>query len=249
MFKFNFLRVLWVLNLPILLLILPQAIFVKRNTLRLPAAIGPREQILDQQKFQTGSPLQLLHWGESTVDGVGVAETHMGFTAQIATSLHLQLKRNVHYVIHGHNGLKLGQLIDQLPQANNWDLAIITMGVNDCKGLTSLKLWRKQLASCIQILRQQQAGPIFFTQVPPMGKFPALPQPLKYLLGIRSTLLNMVLQDVCDAHKNVFLLHTTLNIEPGMMAEDGFHPSALGYQNWAQQITPNIVRVVDNQII
>lgn len=244
MYKFTFFKLLWVLNLPILLLILPQAILVKRNTLRLPPASGPRQQILDHQGDASGRPLQLQHWGESTVDGVGVSHTHLGFTAQIATSIQQQLKRSVHYVISGQNGLTLKQLVAQLPSTSHWDLAIITMGVNDSKGLTSLKQWRKQLEHCIQLLREQQAGPIFFTQVPPMEQFPALPHPLKYLLGLRSSLLNMVLQQVCDTQQNVFLLQASLNIEPDMMAEDGFHPSARGYKNWAEQITPDITKVI-----
>ena len=246
MLRLHLLKILWVCSLPLLILFLPQAIGVKRKTIRLPSASGPREQLLTHPSAQTAQPLMLLHYGESTVDGVGVADTRMGFTAQIATSLQPQINRSIRYVIRGQNGIKLKALVEQLPiQTQHWDVAIITMGVNDCKGLTPITQWRKQLEACISILQQQQSGPIFFTQVPPMAQFPALPAPLKYLLGLRSYVLNLVIQQVCQAHNNVYLLHGDLNIEPGMMAEDGFHPSEKGYKDWAKQITPSIAGIIN----
>jgi len=30
------------------------------------------------------------------------------------------------------------------------------------------------------------------------------------------------------------------DFSPQLMAEDGYHPSALGYQTWAQALTPKI---------
>ena len=62
------LRISWLLSLPMLILILPQALYIKKTTLRLSEAAGPKRGLLSGH----GPNLRLLHVGESTVAGVGV---------------------------------------------------------------------------------------------------------------------------------------------------------------------------------
>jgi lysophospholipase L1-like esterase len=237
--KFLALRTAWLLLLPLLILMLPQAIYVKKRTLRLPEAKGPRKGTIGGD----GCALRILHVGESTVAGVGVTDIKKGFTAYLAASIHQQSKRPVKWQVLGVNGIRLNALLMQLQQQPlaKCDIAVVTMGVNDTTKFTPLNKWRQQLHLTIKRLLSVTQGRIIFTQVPAMEKFPALPAPLKYLLGLRAQLLDMELQRVCNEYENVHYVLSTPNIEPQFMAKDGYHPSEEGYQEWAHSISPSIL--------
>ena len=92
---------------------------------------------------------------------------------------------------------------------------------------------------------------IVFTALPPIHSFPALPQPLRALLGLRALLLNQVLEQCVVNWANTEVLYVpALEVtgsvqgvqQSGLMAEDGFHPSAEGYQLWAQHALERLKR-------
>lgn len=234
------LKSIWLASFPFMPLVLPQALYVKRSTLRLPEAMGPRT-FNDPQS----APLSLLHVGESTVAGVGVNEIKQGFTHHLAQSLayHKNIDVNdVAYHVCGENGIRLDALNDHISDLpNGFDVALVTMGVNDCSKFTSLKKWHNNIHTCIKALKQKTHGPIFFTQVPPMADFPALPFPIKNILGLRATLLDKELQKICLNYDQVYHLNIDVPLEDNMMARDGYHPSAKGYKTWAQLIAPSIL--------
>lgn len=243
------LRLLWLtICLPLFVVFLPQAIYVKRTTLRLPEAQG---QPFSQDNKENAT--HLLHVGESTVAGVGVTTLTTGLTSNIAKTLSARLNRPTSWSVFGENGIRMKGLIqalpsaiDKLPKSNEFDLVIITMGVNDSTKFTSIKQWRTSLAESVTILGPMTHGPIYFTQVPPLSQFPALPSPLRNLLGVRSKILDNELKAFCNEHKNVHYVGSEVQVDREMMAEDGYHPSELGYQQWADQIAGQIEQIQFN---
>jgi len=233
------LRISWLLSLPILVLIFPQALYIKKITMRLSEAAGPKNGLLSGQEPN----LRLLHVGESTVAGVGVENIETGLTVNVAKELNAKSKREIEWQIHGVNGIKLSELLNSLKNnpPKDCDIALITMGVNDTTKLTSLGKWKSQINQTIKLLKPLTQGAIIFTQVPPMIQFPALPAPLKYFLGLRSTLLDLVLKQACQKHSQVYYVSSKPKVEPDFMAEDGYHPSAQGYSEWAKSISPKIL--------
>jgi lysophospholipase L1-like esterase len=244
------LRIIWVtMCLPLLVIFLPLAVYVKRTTIRLPEAEGKRSNQLDDE-----NAIRLLHIGESTVAGVGVKSIASGFTVKIASTISAHTNTSVTWSAFGENGIRLHELNARLPeeieklaancsrsaQNKDYDLAIVTMGVNDSTKFTSVKQCRSALIDTIKILKANTDGPIYFTQVPPLWQFPALPSPLKQLLGIRSLILDNELKAFCNQNNNVYYVGSKMNVEKEMMAIDGYHPSELGYQQWAEQITDQI---------
>jgi lysophospholipase L1-like esterase len=253
------LRVIWLLLcLPLFVLFIPQALYVKRTTIRLPDAdgkpFGKTNTIISSKDDKTSNNdlIRLLHVGESTVAGVGVEHLKSGFTVNLAASLSEDMGRQVFWSLFGENGIRVSELKQKLTAQleqlntlkllgeNQYELAVVTMGVNDSTKFTSVKQWRTSLEQSIKLIRYATKGPIFFTQVPPLAQFPALPAPLKYLLGLRSTILDTELKQLCDQSEGVFYLGSSLQVAPEMMAIDGYHPSELGYQHWARQISPLI---------
>jgi len=238
-FKIRALQTLWWLSSPVLLLSLPQAIYVKKTALRLPEAQGDRSFTFGKAD---STPIHLVHFGESTVAGVGVEHVSQGFTHQLAKSLNgLQPNTQIMCNVIGENGIRF-EALNQHIKNFNYDvgIAVVTMGVNDTTGLSSLSKWRDNIQLAIQTLKTKGARHIFFTHVPPMAQFPALPSPLRHLLGLRATLLNAQLKAICRETDNVHYLHSELDVEAQYMAKDGYHPSEMGYQEWAKQIAPQM---------
>jgi lysophospholipase L1-like esterase len=236
------LQVSWYVLTPIFVLCIPQALYVKRTALRLPEAKGEKRLAHGEQY----SPLTFLHFGESTVAGVGVNQLNKGLSAQLCSEIHHQLLHSdnvrVECKVTGQNGIRFHELNELIKQnTDSADFAIVTMGVNDTTALTSVKAWRQEILQCIRQMNHLGIPHVFFTQVPPMEQFPALPIPLKYLLGLRAHILNIELRRLCQQAASCHYVGSKLLVEKEMMAEDGYHPSELGYQAWAKQITPQIL--------
>ncbi len=233
------LRMGWLVSLPLMILILPQALFVKKTTIRLKEAQGASHGETEGK----APSIRLLHLGESTVAGVGVKDIQQGFTANLAYSMSQKTNQQIHWQALGVNGVCLRDLLTLIEQQplKPCDVALVSMGVNDTTKFTSIKNWRTQINSTIAQLLTITQGPVVFTQVPAMMQFPALPAPLKYFLGLRSTILNRELKQICKQYPRVHFVASLPAITPLLMAEDGYHPNAQGYKEWAYDISPKIL--------
>jgi len=223
--------------IPLLPLIVFQGKQVKAKTLRLPHAEG------NTSANHSLADFSLLHLGESTVAGVGVTRLDQGLTQAITHHIQHISKLTIDWHILAKNGAKLAQLNQLNSPIMPPHLLIITLGVNDTTGLTSLAHWRKQLSFCVQ----RFAGPdthVFFTQVPNMAQFPALPAPLSWFLGCRSQMLDHELKTLC-ADCNWHHIKASLPIEEKWMAPDGYHPNKAGYQIWGEQIAETILKTLN----
>ncbi|WP_321350846.1 SGNH/GDSL hydrolase family protein [Halopseudomonas oceani] len=218
-------------------LLLPQAIWVKRTALRLPDAQQPWQGLVTAPDGSSDRPLKLLLVGESTVAGVGVERQEQALTGQLASQLAQQFGRPVQWQAAGRNGAVAADCLqDLLPPAleQRWDIALIVLGVNDTTHLTSRPRWRRTLQCLIEQLGRC-SGQVMLTEVPPLGHFRALPQPLRGWFGLRAGLMDADLRRVahsCGAR----YLSLDMPFEPGYLARDGYHPSAAGYQQWAAGI-------------
>ena len=86
---------------------------------------------------------------------------------------------------------------------------------------------------------------IIISGYPPVGKFPALPHPLRWFLGKQSRHFDRELQKLAEAENCDYL---NLNLEDGdmsYMATDGFHPSKVVYSIWGEMIAETIRRPGD----
>lgn len=138
-----------------------------------------------------------------------------------------------------------------------FDVAVISIGVNDITGFTSLRKWRCNLKQIIEILKARfQCRFIVFTALPPMHEFPALPQPLRWVLGQKAKYLNAALLKLVNNYHGVNVLTLTLNpIDNSQsnnthnyMAEDGFHPQVAGYQLWSNAVVKLVNEELDELV-
>jgi lysophospholipase L1-like esterase len=163
-------------------------------------------------------------------------------TAQTAGALQAKLAQTVGWRCVGWNGVRLADILtefQQLPVAR-FDAIIVSIGVNDVTGLTSLLRWSQQVLDLVVKLKQRYQVPVYFCAVPPMHLFTALPQPLRFVLGIRARLLNKVLARTAAAVDNLYFVSPQISTDQTFLAEDGYHPSVAGYNYLGQQLADAI---------
>lgn len=248
--KIIFLHFVHLLLSPLYLIALPQGLQLKKHSIRLPEAQGPRQMFLKreiQSSEEDAEPLKLLYLGESPAAGVGVDDIQQAVSAQVAFKL-APLQQNIEWQLLAENGIRMKELRLKLQQSKiqQTDLCIISMGVNDCSKLTSAKQWRTQVLGLITDLKCKGCQHIFFTAAPPMQDFPLLPAPLSWIMGYRAYVLNQVLKGICQQGEAHFL-DITGTLEPDLMAHDGYHPNEKGAELWAESISQQVIPFLQKQ--
>ncbi|WP_296271668.1 SGNH/GDSL hydrolase family protein [Pseudomonas sp. UBA6323] len=237
----------WLATLPLLPLALPLALHTRRTALRLPVAQGEPSGIA--AAHLPGEPFRLLLIGESTVAGVGVTRFDQSLASCLAATLAERLGRPVRWRACGENGITVAQAHERLLPlglAEPADLALLVFGVNDTTGLTASRRWLQALTAMADALAARGCL-VAFSAVPPLQHFSALPWLLRQLMGWRARLLDGELQNLAQ---RLGAMHCALELpfEAHYLAEDGYHPSALGYRQWAaglaERLTPFLQRPV-----
>ena len=231
---------LYSLLLALLPLILWQGKRTRDNTPRLPEASGERFGAIAGK----GEPLRVLILGESTAVGVGVDRIEQGLVGHFVRAYSRQTGRPVNWELIGQNGATVAELRGILAQAKvpAFEIAILAIGVNDAKALHSPQRWQCDLGGILKDLSlKQPSAKLFVSAMPPLGLFPALPQPLRFLLGLQADRLRLSSQQLIDSLPHVRHLHPDFSVAPGLFASDGFHPSEAGYERWARNLVDALV--------
>lgn len=222
--------------LPLLPLLLAQGRRARRMTPRLPEAGGATEGCAGRKL--RGSPLRLLCLGESPVAGVGVQSHEEAITGCLGAALSQHLQRPVAWAAVGRNGVTVDEATRELlplvpPQPV--DLALVAFGVNDTTAFRRVDQWRRDVLALLDAL-QSRCNPrlILLSGVPPVGRFPALPQPLRAVMGMKAAALDRTLAALAQMRPATVYVPLQLDTrDPALMAHDGYHPSAAGCSAWA----------------
>jgi lysophospholipase L1-like esterase len=223
--------------IPLLPLLYVQGRIVRRRTPKVPEAIGP-----SSGRVQGGEPpLRLVVIGESTVAGVGAPTHAEALTGQLAVAIARKRQRAVQWQALGRSGISARDALDLLvPELNQTqaDWVVLALGVNDVLRFRPPASWQRDLHRLIDALRQKLGMvPIILAPVPQMQHFPALPQPLRYILGLWARWLDQAARALAGQLPRV--VHVPFALAPtakGFYCIDGFHPSIYGYAAWAEQL-------------
>jgi lysophospholipase L1-like esterase len=210
-------------------LLIAQAVRVRRNVVRLDEPPGARFGCEG-----VGAPLRLLIAGDSAAAGVGARTQEEALSGQLVAALRQTCR--VHWKLVAQTGHTVRHVIGQLRALapERFDVAIMSIGVNDATGRTRSAQWVEWQATLIELLKVKfDVAHILLSSLPPMQVFPALPQPLRWYLGMRAGQLNSMLQAIAEADACCEFLQIDFPFEPGYMAADGFHPAAPAYSAWA----------------
>ena len=182
-----------------------QGIYLKKVVLRLPSPTDAPFGVLQG----SGRKLEILGLGESPMAGVGIAKHLETLTGLTAVRLNQLMDRQVNWKVMAQNGLtinNLNQLIEEEPSVDA-DLIIASIGGNDVFNLTPPWVWERDLIRCIKNLVRDGRKPlIIFSPVPCVGRFPAIPNPLRLAFGYWELLLQTSLALVMNSIEDVHLL-------------------------------------------
>ena len=221
-------RVAMLLAAPVLI---AQGRRLRRDTPRLPEAAGPWHGSVEGPE-----PLRLLVIGDSTAAGVGAATQNDALPGNLARQLGARLGRGVRWTAVGRNGATSRDLItDYLDTtvARHWDVVFLTVGANDALGLRSRAAFARDIRIILTALTAA-SDLVLMSSLPAFFRFELLPNPLRSNLYLHSRSLE-------DAARQVVATVPTVHMSPppppyteGFFATDLFHPSSIGYRDWAE---------------
>jgi lysophospholipase L1-like esterase len=234
-----------ILTPPLLPILIAQGHWVRKTTPRLPDAAGP----LKGSATGAGEPLRLIALGESTVAGIGARTHESGLTGQLALALRRKTNRSVNWMVVARSGINARDCrLELVPKLRglNADVVAIALGVNDSIEFHSARRWASDIERLIDSVRAEVGDAlVLLSGVPPLNYFPALPQPLSFVLGSRSASLERA--TVVLAKKLKGVVHVPFSMERDrcgdLFCADGFHPSELGYKEWADQLASAFARL------
>lgn len=227
---------------------LPQGLWLNRHAQRLPEAPGERSG----QHPGTEPALRLLAVGESPLAGVGLDNPRSTVACALAGRLSQATQRASRWRILAKGGVTARALRDRLLpglETAPADLILIGLGVNDSIRLRSATRWQRDLEQLIKALRARTGpAPVLLAGVPDMHHFPALPRPLKTLLGSRSRLLDHATRQLAARLPGAIYVPLGLDARSHeLFCDDGFHPNARGHALWAEQLTPMALHLLGLQ--
>ncbi|WP_062262872.1 SGNH/GDSL hydrolase family protein [Endozoicomonas arenosclerae] len=233
-------HLLWWGGLSMLPVLAAQGMKVRRTILRLPPAGPP---FFGSSKGGD-KDFYLYVTGESSAAGVGALTHSKALSGCLADRLSTALDMNVRWRAIGKNGIKAEELrrdifpATLLPALKDGraDLIVIALGVNDAKGVTPRKQWRRDVCGMISDIRLYSQTPILLAGLPPVQKFSALPSPLSKVLGARARLLDRDLARIAEQWQGVLHMPMSGELDVNNLARDGFHPSEKGYALWAESL-------------
>ncbi len=221
--------------------LLTQGRRLRKSTPRLPDAPLPWHGAVDgggsEGEGGASRRLNLLVIGDSTAAGVGVDHADLGLGGRLAEALAARTGREVHWRAAGRNGATANDLVRLYltpALAGPTDLVFLTVGANDALALRSARAFRRDIRHIVE--RTFAAHPeaaLLMSSLPAFFRFQLLPDPLRRSLYRHSQSLEATARTLVDAHPRAHMSPPPPPYTEGFFASDDFHPSAIGYKDWA----------------
>ena len=240
--------ILWAISFsPLLPKMYRQGKAVRQNVPKLPEATGPKG-IAGSDGWPS---MKVVFLGESTFAGVGVETHEEGLVGETARQLSDTLQRLIFWQVHAKSGYTARDVKEKLLSKIEYEdpaIIIIGLGGNNIFKLHSPAKWKREITTLIRELREREFNcPILFTNLPPVGEFPAMTDLLKSVFGKMVRLFHRVMLDVALRSEGVYYVGNPILLKDwiGRTEEansiddffsDGIHPSKLTYRLWAEEI-------------
>ena len=237
----------WALFVPLI----PQALWVRRTAARFPPADGEPYGEIGRGHGQ----ILLLAIGDSIIAGVGAKTLDNSLVGRTAERLTQASGARVVWTAKGKNGVTSRDIARRLlprvaDKAENspFDAILVSAGVNDVISLHSLARWRRDVEALLTALtdRWPKAG-IAFSGLPPMNHFPALPQPLRAVFGMRARDFDRTLRDILQRYPQAIHIPLDFEARPGSFSDDGFHPSERTYAEFGAMAADAILKAIPDK--
>lgn len=220
-----------------------QAFALRRHALQLSPAVGP-----PAGRIGRGDPLHFLAVGDSIIAGVGARRIQQSTVGHVARFMSGRLSREINWRAAGMIGAGARRVrrdvVPALPP-QRFDAILVSVGVNDVLKLERSGRFRRQLLKLIRDLRTHSPDAVIaYLGLPPLGDFPKLKRPLRWIVGYRVRKFDAVAREALTRMPDV--LHIPVRFSPrlDMFSNDGLHPSETSQRRLAKIIaaamTPRI---------
>jgi lysophospholipase L1-like esterase len=187
----------------------------------------------------TGPSIRVLAIGESTVAGVGLTYGDETVAAATARALARLTNRPVAWRAEGLSGATVNEAMQRLLpriKPEPADLLIVAFSVNDITAYRSPSAFANDLVALVTAARDRvgEAAAVI-AGIAPIVSFPALPWPLRTILGWRSAALQAAAERL-TGRLPCLVVERIEPLAPDLFATDGFHPNVQAHALWGEEL-------------
>lgn len=220
------------LKLALLPVLAAQGWRARMQAQKLPEPEGPRSGIVGQ-----GPSLRLLILGDSSAAGVGVDHQDQALTGHLTRAL--SQRHLLEWRLNAVSGATTADTLARLEadEVGPFDLAVTALGVNDVTKGATLSRWlgaKREL--CERLRNDFGCAHVYVSGMPPIGSFPLLPDPLRWVLAQQGRRWDRAMQGMIARMEGCHYVAAAESLEPEQMSPDGFHPGPQVYDIWAQAV-------------
>jgi len=215
--------------------VLPQALWTRATARRFSAPEGPLSGLVGSEPR-----IRIVGIGDSIIAGVGADSPLQTLTGQLAQCWSRETDQGVEWHALGRIGAtteRIGRMAAQLPKDDGVAIVLFSAGVNDITALIGVRDWLGAVDRLVDgLLEKHPSATIVMLGVPPLDAFPALPAPLRQVLGSRARYFDRRIREHLGLRERCRYLPIERQPTAEEFAADGFHPSARSYAALAAQI-------------
>jgi lysophospholipase L1-like esterase len=220
-----------------------QARHVRRTVVALPEPQGARRGI----EGSGARPLRLLVAGDSSAAGVGTRSQDEALARPLARALAARLARPVAWQLVARTGSTSAATLELLRSepSEAADIALVVVGVNDITHEVPLPLALRQRLHIAHWLQAHRGvHHVVFPALADMGRFPAVPQPLRWYAGLHANRNNRAQARWAARHGGVSHAAMAGVTDERLFSEDGFHPGPRLYAAVVERLAAHIEGIV-----
>jgi len=227
-------------------LLVAQALTTRSRMPRLPEADGARAG-----ETGSGPLLRLLIIGDSSAAGVGVRRQQDALTGHLSRALAAQCAARVRWQLLARSGVTSAQCLAliEAEAATTADVAVVVLGVNDVVDQVPSQ---RAVASRESIANRLRNGHgvahVVFAPLPPVHRFPGLPQPLRWIAGADARRHDAAVSRWAAGRDDMSHVPIVVPLGRGVMADDGFHPGEPVYRVCGLALAEHIATAVWPQL-
>jgi lysophospholipase L1-like esterase len=223
-------------------LLVAQAIATRRRAPVLPEAEGERDGVVGSGD----AALRVLVAGDSSAAGVGVARQEQAVVGHLVRALHRDTGRPVAWALRARTGLTTRGVHALLLAAPPFaaDVAVVITGVNDViDPVPTHRAVRARAALADWLLGTAGVRHVVFAPLPPMHRFPLLPEPLRRVMGGDARRHDAALARWAATRSDVSHAGFAVELDAAGMASDGFHPGEPVYRACGEALAAHVARL------
>jgi lysophospholipase L1-like esterase len=209
-------------------LLVAQALSTRARLPRLPEAEGAREGVSGK-----GPLLRLLVLGDSSAAGVGVANQTQALVGHLVPALARLAAARVRWRLLARSGINSARCLQMLEAEapDSADVAVVVLGVNDViDQVPSQRALRSRESIANRLRNAHGVAHVVFAPLPPVSRFPGLPQPLRWVAGADARRHDRAVAEWAASRDDVSHVPIELPLNRGVMGADGFHPGEPVYR-------------------